>query len=116
MSEPSPGRGNGRRIPHAPLILADPTTKEPIGSLLDLSMTGAKARLHDRSGGGAPATICICLPAGLDEAAFLELPVSARWQRGPNAEGVSEYGIEFRESLPLEQSRLLGKLVHLHST
>ncbi|MCB9914176.1 MAG: PilZ domain-containing protein [Planctomycetes bacterium] len=115
MSEPSNRRAHERRVPLAPLILLDPTTKEPVGSILDLSMGGAKARLHGCTGGGAPEAICIDLPADFEEVTYLELPVSVRWQRGPNAEGVSEYGIAFRESLPLDQMLLLGRLVDLHT-
>lgn len=110
--EPSPpDRRKTPRIDLFELAILEPESQEPIGLLLDISLSGARTLCSGTLVVGARHRFRMELTEGIVDGDSVEVEATVRWCKRARIPRHSIVGWEFSGILPIEVSRAIGAMV-----
>lgn len=108
-------RATGRFVPVWELRVTDRETGEPVGVLVDISMTGAKFMGREAVEPGGTVDLCIELPPDTAKLTGLCFECRICWCTESSAPGLWLFGVEFEGDLSREELIALGALLYTKS-
>ena len=99
------------RIPIYDLGILEPESNEPIGLVVDVSLSGMRTIGPGTLVVGAEHRLRLELPPELEAGPHVEITARVRWRREARIPQLSLVGWEFSGVTPIEVSRVIGDLV-----